>query len=173
MEQKACWFASNGVTNRFARPGYAEFYRALATDEATSHLVHVSRLDVGSTVAAVNLGLTFRDHYYHVLASYCDGELSRFGPGAAHLRELMCQASNRGFRIFDFTIGDEPYKREWCDTQLKLYDCFSAATARGALVVLPVLAVRRLKRWIKQTPILWNAFGKGRKLLRSRGIAFR
>jgi CelD/BcsL family acetyltransferase involved in cellulose biosynthesis len=172
MEQKACWFALNGITNLFARPGYPEFYRALATDEATKHLVYVSRLDVGSTVAAVNIGLTFRGCYYHVLASY-NGELSRFGPGAAHLRELMRQASERGFRIFDFTIGDEPYKLEWCDTQLKLYDYFSIATLRGALIVLPSRAVRRLKRWIKQTPMLWNAFSKGRKLIRSCAIGFR
>ena len=56
---------------------------------AQRSLVHLSRLDVGATWAAVNLGLTFRDCYYHVLASYDDGEVSRFGPGAAHLRELL------------------------------------------------------------------------------------
>ena len=42
--------------------------------------------------AAVNLGLTWRGCYYHLLASYDDGELSRFGPGAAHLHELLHQA---------------------------------------------------------------------------------
>ena len=41
-------------------------------------------------------------------------------------------AIERGYRIFDFTIGDERYKRDWCDTELKLYDYLSAATWRGA-----------------------------------------
>ena len=91
-----------GVGNLFARPGYAEFFRALATDPATRHLVHVSRLDVGATAAAVNLGLTYRDCYYHLLASYDDGELSRFGPGAAHLHDLLHQAIDRGFKRFRF-----------------------------------------------------------------------
>ena len=68
-----------GVANLFARPGYAEFYRALATDPATRNLVHVSRLDVGATAAAVNFGLTYRDCYYHMLASYDDGEEPRAG----------------------------------------------------------------------------------------------
>jgi CelD/BcsL family acetyltransferase involved in cellulose biosynthesis len=162
-----------GVANLFAKPGYAEFYRALATDPATRHLVHVSRLDVGATSAAVNFGLTYRDCYYHMLASYDDGEVSRFGPGATHLLDLLHLAIDRGFRIFDFTIGDERYKRDWCDTELKLYDFIAAATWRGALVALPMLAAQRLKRRIKQTPVVWNLFSAGRALFGSLVRQFR
>jgi len=162
MAQKAKSFARMGVANLFAKPGYAEFYRVLVTDPATRHLVHVSHLDVGATVAAVNLGLTSRGCYYHLLASYDDGEVSRFGPGAAHLHDLMHQAIDRGFKVFDFTIGDERYKRDWCDTELKLFDCIVASSWRGALVAMPMLAMQRLKRWIKQTPVLWSAFSAAR-----------
>ena len=94
-------------------------------------LVHLSRLDVGTTWAALNLGLTFRDCYFHILASYDDGETSRFGPGAAHLRELLRYAMGRGLTRFDFTIGDEPYKRDWCDTEQQLFDYSTATTVRG------------------------------------------
>jgi CelD/BcsL family acetyltransferase involved in cellulose biosynthesis len=167
MEQKARSFARIGVGNLFAKPGHAEFYRALATDPATRHLVHVSRLDVGATAAAINLGLTYRDCYYHLLASYDDGELSRFGPGAAHLHELLHQAIDRGFKIFDFTIGDERYKRDWCDTELKLFDYIAAATWRGWLVAMAMFAAQRLKRWIKRTPVLWSVFSTGRALVGS------
>jgi CelD/BcsL family acetyltransferase involved in cellulose biosynthesis len=173
IAQKARSFAHMGVANLFAKPGHAEFYRALATDPATRHLVHVSRLDVGATAAAVNLGLTYRDCYYHLLASYDDGEGSRFGPGAAHLHDLLHQAIDRGFRIFDFTIGDERYKRDWCDTELKLYDFIAAATWRGALVALPMLGAQQLKRRIKQTPVLWNAFSGARAFIGSLAQRFR
>lgn len=173
MAQKARWFAHMGVANLFAKPGYAEFYRALATDPATRHLVHVSRLDVGATAAAVNFGLTYRDCYYHMLASYDDGEVSRFGPGAAHLLDLLHLAIDREFRIFDFTIGDERYKRDWCDTELKLYDFIAPATWRGALVAMPMLAAQRLKRRIKQTPVVWNLFSAGRALFGSLVRQFR
>ncbi len=162
MAQKARSFARMGVANLFAKPGYAEFYRTISTDPASRHLVHVSRLDVGDAAAAVNLGLTWHGCYYHLLASYDDGELSRFGPGAAHLHDLLHYAIDRGFKVFDFTIGDERYKRDWCDTELKLYDLIAPATGRGALVAWPMLAARRLKRFIKQTPVLWNAFSAAR-----------
>lgn len=65
---------------------------------------------------------------------------SGFGLGAAHLRNLTRQTAERGFRVFDFTIGDEPYKRKWCETELTLFDHISVATLRGALVAVPLLA---------------------------------
>ncbi|HZL40183.1 MAG TPA: GNAT family N-acetyltransferase [Pseudolabrys sp.] len=157
MVQKSRSFARMGVDNLFARPGHAEFYRAIATDPATRHMVHVSRLDVGAVPAAINLGLSYRDCYYHLLASYDDGEVSRFGPGAAHLHDLMQFAIERGLKIFDFTIGDERYKRDWCDTELKLFDVIAAENWRGEFVAMPMLAKQRLKRWIKHTPVLWSA----------------
>ncbi len=167
MAQKARSFARMGVGNLFAKPGHTDFYRALATDPATRHVVHVSRLDVGATAAAVNLALIHHDRYYHLLASYTDCDLSRFGPGAAHLHDLMHYAIDRGCRIFDFTIGDERYKRDWCDTEIKLYDYIAPATWRGALVAMPMLAAQRIKRWIKQTPAVWNAFSAARAFVGS------
>src|SRR5207244_11817404 len=112
-----------------------------------------------------NLGLTFRDCYYHILASYDDGEVSRFGPGAAHLRELLRYAIARGLQRFDFTIGDEPYKRDWCESEQRLYDYSAATTWRGWPSAALSLAWRRLKRAIKQTAPLWNAVARVRSAL--------
>jgi CelD/BcsL family acetyltransferase involved in cellulose biosynthesis len=165
MAQKARSFARMGVANLFGHQGYREFYRALATDAASKPFVHVSRLDVGNIPAAINLGLCFNGRYYHLLASYDDGDASRFGPGAAHLHDLMRLAIERGMRMFDFTIGDESYKRDWCDTELTLYDHISAADGRGALFAWPMIAVQRLKHTIKKTPALWSLFSTARAWL--------
>src|SRR5262249_48201607 len=110
----------------------------------------------------------FRGRYYHVLASYTDHEMSKFGPGAAHLHELMGYAIAHGCDTFDFTIGDERYKRDWCDGELKLYDHVSIASPRGAIVAGPLLMVGAVKRWIKQTPMIWNMVVKVRSMLGSR-----
>jgi len=154
IAQKSKSFARMGVSNMFARPGHVEFFREIA---AQRRLVHLSRLDVGATWAAVNLGLTHGDCYYHVLASYDDGEASRFGPGAAHLRELLRHAIGRGLKRFDFTIGDEPYKRDWCETEQQLHDYSAAVTLRGWPAAATSLAWRRIKRTIKHSAPLWNA----------------
>ncbi len=165
MEQKARSFSRMGVADVFAPPGRREFFRVLATDPRSRHLVHVSHLDVDAAIMAVNFGLAFRGRYYHLLASHDDGELSRFGAGTVHLQDLLRRANELGFREFDFTIGDEPYKREWCDTEIALFDHVASVTLRGWPVAMRLLAVRRLKRWIKQTPVLWNAAYKLRTLV--------
>jgi CelD/BcsL family acetyltransferase involved in cellulose biosynthesis len=165
IAQKSRSFARMGVEDIFARPGYREFFLDIATDHNVGTLTHVSRLDVGSTSAAVNLGLTFRDSYYLVLSSYQDGDLAKFGPGRAHLHELMRRAIDRGFARFDFTVGDEGYKLDWSDTVLKLYDYLSAETPRGRLAVAVTGNFRRIKRVIKQNPTLWTTFSKLRSRL--------
>ena len=93
-----------------------------------------------------------------MLSSYHDGDLAKFGPGRAHLHELMRHAIDRGFSRFDFTVGDEGYKRDWSDTVLKLYDYLAAETPRGWLIVALTLSFRRTKRFIKQNPALWRKF---------------
>ena len=163
--QKAASFELRGVPNFLARPGYRAFFRDIAANPLSRCLVHVSRLEVGAVTAAANFGLIWRRRYYHVIASYDAGVLSRFGPGTAHLHELICYALQRGCTEFDFTVGDEPYKRDWCDRELKLYDLRAAATARGWIVAWVSAAANRLKRLVKHTPALWRTFRRGRLIM--------
>jgi CelD/BcsL family acetyltransferase involved in cellulose biosynthesis len=165
MAQKSAAFARMGVTNIFDRPGYREFFLDAATNAGARGLVHVSRVDVGATWAAINLGLQFQDRYYHVLASYDEGEVARFGPGAAHLRDLISRAIGLGLRQFDFTVGDERYKFEWADTALKLYDHIAAATPLGWVVSHQKVALRRVKRFIKQNEQLFGLLTRARSQL--------
>ena len=108
-------------------------------------------------VSLAALGVVFGDAYYHVLASYADGALAHYGPGALHLRELIANVIGLGLRRFDFTVGDEPYKLEWSDTHIKLGDYTAAATWRGVAAWGQSTVRRRIKRFIKQTPVAWRA----------------
>ena len=144
-----------GIPDIFARPGYREFFADFAANPSSRHLAHVSRVQIGSTCAAANFAIVFGDCYYHVLSSYCDSELTRYGPGTLHLRELLAYAIQSGLRLFDFTIGDEHYKLEWSDLRLKLFDYSKGATWRGRIAHLLSVVRRRTKRFIKTTPLLW------------------
>jgi CelD/BcsL family acetyltransferase involved in cellulose biosynthesis len=165
FEQKTRSFARMGVRNIFKPAGHRDFLLDFATGPRSHSLAHVSRLEVGGTTVAANLGLVYRGRYYHLLASHDDGETSRFGPGIVHLHGLLQHAIDTGCREFDFTIGDERYKQDWCDTEIKLYDHIASATILGWPVATAALSVRRVKRVIKQTPLLWNLVTKARAVL--------
>ena len=160
--QKAVSFARRGVPNFLARPGYRDFYVDVASAPATRSLVHVSKLQVGDVTAATNLGFMFGHRYYHVVASYDAGELSRHGPGTAHLHALIAYALDHGCTEFDFTVGDEPYKRDWCDSETKLFDLRLASNLRGWAVAAAAGVGSRLKRCVKRSPALWRAFTNAR-----------
>src|SRR5262249_55427893 len=66
--QKGAAFARMGVGNLFARSGCREFFLDLASNPPGNDLVHISRLEVDQTWAAINFGLQFRGSYYHVLS---------------------------------------------------------------------------------------------------------
>jgi CelD/BcsL family acetyltransferase involved in cellulose biosynthesis len=155
-EQKKRIFARKGIADIFARPGYREFFADFAANPNSRHLAHVGRVQIGASCAAANFAITFGDCYYHVLSSYCDNELTRYGPGTLHLRELLAYAIQHGLRRFDFTIGDERYKLEWSDLRLKLYDYSKGATWGGRIAHLLSVVRRSTKRFIKTTPLLWH-----------------
>ena len=167
MHQKSRSFARKGIADIFARPGHREFYLDLASNPKTRHLVHISRVEIGPICAAANLGIVFGDCYYHVLASYDDSEVSHYGPGALHLRELIAHAIGLGLKRFDFTIGDEAYKLDWSDTDLKLYDYTETATWRGMPPRWSSTVRRRIKRFIKQTPLVWRLVSHARSAIGS------
>jgi D-aspartate ligase len=156
FDQKHRTFARRGIPDIFQREGLREFFLDLASNPDIRHQFHISRVEVGDTWAAANFAILFGDCYYHVLASYeDDAALSHFGPGALHLRELLAHAIKLGLRRFDFTIGDEPYKDEWSDLSVKLYDYGAAATWRGWPSSIASSLRWRLKRFVKQTPRIW------------------
>lgn len=157
MSQKSRALTRRGIGDIFARPGLREFFLDLASDPKLRRLFHVSRIEIGGAAAATNFAIVFGDCYYHVLASYDeDAPAAHYGPGALHLRELLAYAIGRGLRRFDFTIGDEPYKKEWSDTSVALYDHSAAATWRGWPASFASTMRRRLKRFVKQTPSVWR-----------------
>ena len=101
---------------------------------------------LADSAVATNLGLQFGNRYYYILASYDDGPTMRYGAGATQLQDIMQHACRQGARFFDFTIGDESYKRDWCEIEIKLVDHVAGRSLAGKIVVGGLGLMRRLKR---------------------------
>lgn len=163
IEMKSESFKAMGVADMFARPGYKEFYTELAVQSGANGFAHASHLEVDGEIVSANWGIKFKGRYYYQLASYTGGEIARHAPGTLTLVETMRWASENGVEVFDFTIGDERYKREWCETDIDLHDHLTAETLAGATVLMVEKLALKAKRTIKQTPALWSLFTKVRK----------
>jgi CelD/BcsL family acetyltransferase involved in cellulose biosynthesis len=157
FSQKSETFARKGIADVFRRPGYREFFLELASNPRTKAMAHVSELRAGPRAAAINFGLEYRGRYSLYLVSY-DEALSRFSPGAIHLNELLHRAIDRRLSEFDFLVGFQRLKREWSDRRITLYDHVSGATALGRIGAATLRIRTRLKRTVKATPLLWDAY---------------
>ena len=72
----------------------------------------------------------------------------------------MQYATEYAHTEFDFTVGDDGYKGDWCEVETLLFDHIAATTVRGLLTRLPRTSFLKAKRFIKQTPVLWEAFSR-------------
>ena len=162
IEMKTKSFAAMGVANVFEQNGNDDFYRKLATQEDTRHITQVTELRVNDECQATNWGIVFKGRYYYVMASYVQNELSRYAPGTLQLNKIIKWAAENNIDVFDFTIGDERYKLSWADNSIDLHDHLSANSLLGLIFVAPHLLQRKMKRFIKQTPALWELYRKGR-----------
>jgi len=157
-----------GAHDFLAQPGYVAFYKALALQSTSSGLAHVSHMEIAGNYVAGNWGLVHKQRFYYLLVGYDALKFGRYTPGVQALVETMRWAVDEGITVFDFTIGDERYKDEWCEIGIDLHDHLTAKTLRGSVFLLLTRLVLVLKRKIKQTPILWENFTKLRAKFRTR-----
>ncbi|HBM89770.1 MAG TPA: hypothetical protein DD437_14590, partial [Rhodobiaceae bacterium] len=163
VELKSAALKAMGANDFLAKPGYADFYKALTLKSGSEGIAHVSHMEVAGDYVAGNWGLVHKGRFYYLLASYDGPKFGKFAPGVQALVETMKWAVGRGVETFDFTIGDERYKHEWCETKIDLHDHLSAQTLKGQVVLIKARMLLAAKRTIKQTPVLWESFTKLRE----------
>lgn len=166
IEQKNAFFAACGIHSFLKKPGYRDFYREMAKAHGASGLIDVCHLRAGDEIAATNWGARFRGRYYYVLGGFTTSSfLAKQSPGSLFLLDLMKRTAEAGDTpLFDFSIGDEPYKDDWCEIHEPLYDLRTAGSLTGLLALLPMRLAAKAKRTIKQSPRLWALAQKLRRL---------
>ena len=71
-----------------------------------------------------------------------DPEFRRFAPGHLALREIVRCGFEEGFRRVDLGLGDDQYKRMWCDHGYDTLEVAAARTPRGLALTRAALGVR-------------------------------
>ncbi|AYD00515.1 GNAT family N-acetyltransferase [Neorhizobium sp. NCHU2750] len=77
-------------------------------------------------------------------------------PGELLFWLVIENSIENGAGLFDFGIGDQPYKRSWCSQETVLHDMLLPLTLKGSLLAFRHLAATRAKTMIKRNPRLYT-----------------
>lgn len=169
LKWKETRFAAQGVGNVFetlnVQESFRKLFHAALRQQQPSFTLY--GLEVGGTLRAVNGYSRSGEGLLCEFMGYRDDELAVCGPGEFLTYEVVAEACARGDAIYDFGVGDEPYKRAWCDLERDQFDIYLGLTPRGKLFAHSTSGVSLLKRAIKRNPLASEVLRRARRLTSS------
>jgi len=167
FEQKTQTLSEHGAAGFFASDAVKAFYTALARQPYPNGVSHVAALECNGEIVATNWGLVRGNRYYYVMHSFTDGAAARFSPGRHLMLHLMEWCTGHGVEVFDFTIGDEAFKDQWCESNAPLYDSVAALSLFGLPGALVLRSGKPIKRMVKASPVMHAVAQRVRRHLSS------
>lgn len=158
FQQKAARFDAMGLPDVFRDESTRNFFRRLVSvpeaDGSYPLQLHAVRLrgENDGRIAAI-AGLSRKgDHVICQFGSIDDTIAADASPGEFLFYLAIDKLCGEGVRLFDFGIGDQPYKRSWCTIETRQHDLLWPTTLAGATVAALHRAKAGAKRRIKQSP---------------------
>lgn len=158
-------FRKMGIANVFAAPEVRSFFVKLFVDalsEPTAPFV-LHGLDVGGTLRAVTGSSRCGTRLICEFGSITDDELAHASPGGFLFFDNIREACEQGFSIYDFSVGDEPYKRNWCDLEIQHREVLLPLTMKGRAFAFGLHQNARLTAYIKSNPAIWQLMKRVRR----------
>ena len=159
-------FQKMGIANVFGDAETRAFFHALFAgalgENPPPFVLHA--LEVGGTLHAVTGSSRSGKRLICEFGAIAEDGLGHASPGDFLFFDNIEDACKQGLEIYDFSVGDEPYKRLWCDIETRHFDVVVPLTAKGRLLALQVRLLARLKAFVKNSPLVW----KLTKLVRKR-----
>ena len=148
--QKSRRYRDTGVWDMLSVQEHKEFYIKLADITVNYLKIHCAALYVGETIVATHVGLVDQSIFYYLMPAHEGGKWERYSPGRLLLEHLLEWSIQNKLKVFDFTVGGEQYKKDWCDTETSLYETLEPVTLKGKMYVMS----QRTKQRVKEMPWL-------------------
>ena len=131
IAMKRAQMAAKGLDSSFERQSICDTYLEVARNPDGP--LKAFQLTIDGKPRATAICLASGKRLCYVIASFEPDDLAKWSPGAGLLRMVMRWASENGFEVFDFTVGDEDYKLSWSDQEIALVCATGGVTAAGKL----------------------------------------
>ena len=112
-DMRGCRFAELGRRNVLAIPALRSFYETVIVDGWDRGFTTLSALEVEGEIVAALFALRHANAYYLLFSAFQGGDWKSASPGNVALDRMATHLIETGVDIFDFTIGNESYKRDF------------------------------------------------------------
>ncbi len=146
IAQKRERYRNTGVRDIFSVQAIQDFYLNLSGKLGEAGRIHVSALSLNGEILATHWGAIYGDRYYWLMPANASGDWEKYSVGRLLLEHTMRWAIENDLKVFDFTVGDEEYKKVWCDRQLLIYDHVDYFSTIGMVFVYIQRLIAFLKR---------------------------
>jgi CelD/BcsL family acetyltransferase involved in cellulose biosynthesis len=130
-QQRQPRFAALGRYDILASAPHRTFYNRIVESGYDNGVAAVHALQVGDETVATAFGLQWQKRFHLLMTSMAGGRWLENSPGMVMIWKLITHMHAKGCRTFDFTIGDEPYKRHFGATECTLSEYFRALSPMG------------------------------------------
>jgi CelD/BcsL family acetyltransferase involved in cellulose biosynthesis len=168
FEQKAKRLKGQGLPNFFADDQLKAFFGELVdiSDHEIGgielHTITMNGDKYGGHILAISATTAKRDHAICQFSSFNEDLAAELecSPGEFLFFLTIKDMNERGYRVFDFGIGDQTYKRSWCTERTEHFDGAMPLNGFGKIYALAARQKTRLKRYIKSSVTLHKIAAK-------------
>jgi CelD/BcsL family acetyltransferase involved in cellulose biosynthesis len=158
-------FRKMGVADVFADRQVQAFFHSIfakALNEPKPPFV-LHALEVGGKIRAATGSSRSANRLICEFGAIADDDVAFASPGEFLFFDNIKEACDEGFAIYDFSVGDEPYKRLWCNLEIRQSDVLVPLTAKGRALAAAMQATSRLKSFVKNNRFVWKLVKTFRK----------
>jgi CelD/BcsL family acetyltransferase involved in cellulose biosynthesis len=168
FRQKGSRLTTLGLPDVFKPAQIRDFFHRLLDVPASEtdrplalHAVRLKGPHEGHIAAIAGLARK-GDHVICLFSSIDDSIGAEGSPGELLFWLMIEQCCRDGLAIFDFGIGDQPYKRSWCSQETIQHDIVIPTSWKGALARPALIAATRTKAAVKRRPLLYSTVQRWR-----------
>lgn len=133
-----------GMANILEKPAFLEFYRAVIFD-VWRPFAQLSALKAGGRILATLFAIRQPDEYLLIIHSF-EPDLESLSPGIVAIDEMIGDRIAAGDRYFDFTVGNEGYKKQFGVHPMTMVAGLEPLSVWGRLYVYAFPKAKRAKR---------------------------
>lgn len=151
-------FQKAGIRNVFGEAEVQAFFRRLFAEAMSSprpaFVLH--GLEVAGKLRAITGSSRSGGRITCEFGAIAEDEVSQTSPGDFLFFENIKEACDQRLAVYDFGVGDEPYKRLWCDMETEHRDVLLPLTLKGRVAAQAMRSFATIKARIKNSPTVWR-----------------